>query len=294
MATSENAAFCSSVRLTGSMAPFCTRLPIQSCAPIITSGPLPCWEAVRKVCWLSLLISFTSTVTPFSVPNWSAKGARALTRLGSAQMTSLPEAGAAEADSLGAAEGAAAGSDPPQAVRASVVRAATPRARFLMRPPERSWNRRFHGICFRDVSRILQNLEDLARERYPIHTGRSALPGLPPVRERSATFRKLAPAPAGGGPELSPIIPPLPQFGKVLSLARQLPKRAAGSVDRCDCGPAPCGDASPSSPRSWPRSCSFPWRSPVCSSAGTCWHGPPGTPPGTRRAASPPWPATAG
>ena len=72
------------------MAPFCTRLPIQSCAPTMMSGPLPCWEAVTKVCWLSLLIAFTSTVTPFSVPNFSAKGLSALTRLASAQITSLP------------------------------------------------------------------------------------------------------------------------------------------------------------------------------------------------------------
>ncbi len=138
MAISGKAAFCASVRLTGSMAPFCTRLPIQSCAPIMTSGPLPCWEAVMKVCWLSLLISFTSTVTPFSVPNWSAKGRSAFTRLGSAQMTSVPPAwpvGAAEP--LGAAEGAA-GSEPPQAVAANarLARAATLRVRLRMRSPE--------------------------------------------------------------------------------------------------------------------------------------------------------------
>ena len=66
---------------TGSMAPFCTRLPIQSCAPTTTSGPLPCWEAVTKLVCRSLETAWTSTVTPFSWPNFSANGLRAAVAL---------------------------------------------------------------------------------------------------------------------------------------------------------------------------------------------------------------------
>ena len=127
-AFSARPAFCSVDSWTGSIAPFCTRLPIQSCAPTITSGPLPCWEAVTKVvCW-SLEIAWILTVTPFSVPNLSANGLRAAARLSSAQMTSLPPAAWAEGVS---ALGLPLSLPQPAASRATVIAAAArPAARM--------------------------------------------------------------------------------------------------------------------------------------------------------------------
>src|ERR1700755_3428351 len=78
----------------GSMAPFWTRLPIQSCAPTMTSGPLPCWDAVTNVvCW-SLEIALISTVTPVSFSNVDLKDLSPSARLSSAQITSFAPDGA--------------------------------------------------------------------------------------------------------------------------------------------------------------------------------------------------------
>ena len=63
---------------SGSMAPFWTRLPIQSCAPTTTSGPLPAALAVTKLVWRSDETACTSTLIPLSAANLSAT---ALTRV---------------------------------------------------------------------------------------------------------------------------------------------------------------------------------------------------------------------
>src|SRR5690349_4738294 len=90
---SANEDFCAADSCTGSMAPFCTRLPIQSCAPTTMSGALPDWEAVTKLVCRSFETACTSTVTPVSWPNFAANGLRAAVRLSSAQMTRLPPLG---------------------------------------------------------------------------------------------------------------------------------------------------------------------------------------------------------
>src|SRR6478735_10727608 len=74
----------------GSMAPFCTRLPIQSCAPITRSGPVPACEAVTNCACRSLEIVCTSTVTPLSVANAALAALMAGPYRSSAQMVSVP------------------------------------------------------------------------------------------------------------------------------------------------------------------------------------------------------------
>src|SRR6476646_2969229 len=66
----RNAAFCVSVIGMGSMEPFCTRLPIQSCAPITRSGPVPACEAVTNCVCRLLAISSTLTGMPLSSVNF--------------------------------------------------------------------------------------------------------------------------------------------------------------------------------------------------------------------------------
>ena len=129
IAMSANAPFCAADSCTGSMAPFCTRLPIQSCAPTTMSGALPDWEAVTKFVCRSLEIACTSTVTPLSLPNCSANGLSAAVRLSSAQMTSLPPAALAPPPA-----GAAFLSPPPQAeaTSARAITATTPAVRIRM------------------------------------------------------------------------------------------------------------------------------------------------------------------
>ena len=56
---------------TGSMAPFCTSWPIQSCAPLIRSGAWPAWEALRNAVRPSAT-TWTLTVIPLSSPNFFA------------------------------------------------------------------------------------------------------------------------------------------------------------------------------------------------------------------------------
>ena len=56
------------------------------------SGPLPDCEAVTKFVCRSLEIAWTSTVTPLSLPNFSANGFRAAERWSSAQMVRVPPA----------------------------------------------------------------------------------------------------------------------------------------------------------------------------------------------------------
>ena len=59
------------------MTPFCTSAPIQSCAPTITSGPLPVGAWVMKSSRMEEL-SFTTrlTVMPFSSLNFLATASR--------------------------------------------------------------------------------------------------------------------------------------------------------------------------------------------------------------------------
>ncbi len=54
------------------MAPFCTRLPIQSWAPTTTSGPLPAESAVTKLPCRSAEMAWTLTVMPLAAANVSA------------------------------------------------------------------------------------------------------------------------------------------------------------------------------------------------------------------------------
>ena len=54
------------------MAPFWTRLPIQSWAPTTTSGPLPAELAVTKLVWRSVEMAWTSTLMPLASPKASA------------------------------------------------------------------------------------------------------------------------------------------------------------------------------------------------------------------------------
>src|SRR6476660_7044127 len=72
------------------MAPFCTRLPIQSCAPITRSGPVPAWEAVTNCACRSLDTVSTLTVTPLSCPNLAPIVFMAGPYRSSAQMVSAP------------------------------------------------------------------------------------------------------------------------------------------------------------------------------------------------------------
>jgi hypothetical protein len=70
------------------MAPFWTRLPIQSWAPITRSGPLPAWEAVTNTVWRSLETVWTFTLRSFCSPHLAAESLIALEYLSSAQMVS--------------------------------------------------------------------------------------------------------------------------------------------------------------------------------------------------------------
>ena len=86
------------------MAPFCTRLPIQSCAPTTTSGPLPAEFAVTKFGWRSEEIAWTSTEMPLASPNASATCLTVSILRASVQMTrsASPRSGiAVESDAAG-------------------------------------------------------------------------------------------------------------------------------------------------------------------------------------------------
>ncbi len=122
------------------MAPFCTRLPIQSCAPTTTSGPLPAELAVTKLGWRSEEIAWTSTEMPLASPNASATCLTASILRASVQMTrsASPRSGiAVESDASGSgaeelSEESPLGSaveveesEPPHAVRATARRAGT-------------------------------------------------------------------------------------------------------------------------------------------------------------------------
>src|SRR3954451_19753963 len=109
MATSAKPDFCESESWIGSMVPFCTRLPIQSCAPTTMSGPLPDCAAVTKLVCRSLETAWTCTVTPLVVPKVSANGFSAAARWSSAQMVSVPPAALDVSDD--------GDEDEPQAVR---------------------------------------------------------------------------------------------------------------------------------------------------------------------------------
>ena len=75
-----------SVIWIGSMVPFWTRLPIQSCAPITRSGALPAWEAVTYCVCRSLETAWTLTWTSLSSPHLVADSLIAREYLSSAQM----------------------------------------------------------------------------------------------------------------------------------------------------------------------------------------------------------------
>ena len=100
------------------MAPFWTRLPIQSCAPTTTSGPLPAELAVTKLVWRSVEIACTSTEMPLASPNASATGLTQSILRASVQMTrsASPRSGTAvESDGDGSAD-ALSDSSPPVVV----------------------------------------------------------------------------------------------------------------------------------------------------------------------------------
>src|SRR3954470_15619126 len=92
------------------MAPFCTRLPIQSWAPTTTSGPLPAELAVTKLVWRSVAMACTSTEMPLSLPKASATGLTQSILRASVQRTrsASPRAGTAV---LSEAEGSAEDSE---------------------------------------------------------------------------------------------------------------------------------------------------------------------------------------
>jgi hypothetical protein len=73
--------------LAGSTAPFCTMLPIQSCAPTTTSGPLPAVLAVMKLVCRSAETTWTSTLMPLSAAKSSATARTAFTLRSSVQIT---------------------------------------------------------------------------------------------------------------------------------------------------------------------------------------------------------------
>ena len=129
------------------MAPFWTRLPIQSCAPTTTSGPLPAELAVTKLVWRSVAIAWTSTEMPLASPKESATGLMQSILRASVQMTrsASPRSGTAvESEGDGSADElsvlsppAVVGveeSEPPQAVRLTARMAGTKiRARLRIR-----------------------------------------------------------------------------------------------------------------------------------------------------------------
>lgn len=86
IASGLNSATLSSVSWIGSIAPFWTKLPIQSCAPSTRSGALPAWWAVTYwVCSSSAMVS-TLTSTPFSSANRAPISSTAGVRSASTQI----------------------------------------------------------------------------------------------------------------------------------------------------------------------------------------------------------------
>src|SRR6478609_1837236 len=87
MADGANVAATAADRFTGATVAFWTSSPSQSCAPTMTSGPLPTLVASLN-CWRTSVATWTATLTPFSWPNWSAYFCRIGARSLSAQITS--------------------------------------------------------------------------------------------------------------------------------------------------------------------------------------------------------------
>src|SRR5262245_33468116 len=151
----------SAERLIGATALFWTSSPSQSCAPTMTSGPLPAFVASLKLARTSGA-TWTATLMPCSWPNWSAYFWIAAARSLSVQMTRSTEASRTGAAVVFAGAGAdevvvldepaavwdgVVGVDPPQALRARAatpVTAAAPSARLCMDSPLKPGGTRRH------------------------------------------------------------------------------------------------------------------------------------------------------
>src|SRR5690348_6639142 len=211
MALGRNFAATSELRLTGATVEFWTSSPSQSCAPTMTSGPLPTFVASLNCARTSVEI-WTLTVTPFSWANWSAYFCTAFERSASVQMTrstlasrtgaavplgvsGVPVVVAAAllvpAPVPAAVLDGVVGLDPPQALRARAatpVTAAAPSARLCMDSPLKPGGTRRHRFVARTVARncrtaesacskFLQRSGDIPRTRAdPAGPGTGACP----------------------------------------------------------------------------------------------------------------------
>ena len=155
MAVGRNSAFFASVIGIGSMAPFCTMLPMPSCASMTRSGPVPAWDAVMNCdCtdWAPAMV-WTLTGIPLSAVNCLETSVRMGAYCADAQIVRAPSvlaAGAADAPADGGGTGRAlphrrhsrpAAAEllvvvvelPPQAARASAAIPANAASRVFLR-----------------------------------------------------------------------------------------------------------------------------------------------------------------